>query len=430
MTHIKKKLNWLLVLIALACTPAANPAALHGVAHIGGHVGVGTLSPAIGSLPIPTGSQTNGIDSIYALPYYLTTDAGPVTVKFSNRALLGGGSGGGIGNSISVNIAPFTSDGTGLPTGNPLAGPWLAQTVPGNGTELNIGTFTPVRGADGKIVLVFSVPAGTAFAIGGGQSYGVSFNGTTTIFPLPGSWTGGTNPLAEYWISLSFQTSRRRIVVHGDSISQGAPGPGFEGSAWYQLGPKKDLAMLFSSAGGSGLTQRVNPGTYPELFTDWTIEGNDHFIECLVNSLAGGVAQFESKFTTFVNYLRTNGAVHIYSQTVAPQSAIPGVETVRTTVNAWLLANSLGLDGVVDIDLALRDPSAPTQLLPAYDVGDHLHWTAAGHNAAYAVIQPIVAPRLPPGWLSVDHRRPWRLPPLPRVPHTHRATFPERRPSA
>jgi lysophospholipase L1-like esterase len=35
---------------------------------------------------------------------------------------------------------------------------------------------------------------------------------------------------------------------------------------------------------------------------------------------------------------------------------------------------------VIDFDSVLRDPSKPTQLLPAYDSGDHLHPSDAGYQ--------------------------------------------------
>ena len=47
-------------------------------------------------------------------------------------------------------------------------------------------------------------------------------------------------------------------------------------------------------------------------------------------------------------------------------------EAARQKVNDWIRGSS-EFDGVVDIDAVLRDPSRPTQLLPAYDSGDHLH---------------------------------------------------------
>jgi len=40
--------------------------------------------------------------------------------------------------------------------------------------------------------------------------------------------------------------------------------------------------------------------------------------------------------------------------------------------------------------LALRDPSNPIQLLPAYDVGDGIHPNDAGHEALARVIAPLL----------------------------------------
>ncbi|WSY22790.1 hypothetical protein OG817_39345 [Kribbella sp. NBC_00889] len=39
---------------------------------------------------------------------------------------------------------------------------------------------------------------------------------------------------------------------------------------------------------------------------------------------------------------------------------------------------------MVDFDKAVRDPAAPTKMLPAYDVGDHLHPNADGFKAMAA----------------------------------------------
>ncbi len=56
----------------------------------------------------------------------------------------------------------------------------------------------------------------------------------------------------------------------------------------------------------------------------------------------------------------------------------PENEKVRQEVNAWI-RDSGEFDGVVDFDAAVRDPSHPTQLLPALDSGDHLHVNDAGN---------------------------------------------------
>jgi lysophospholipase L1-like esterase len=50
----------------------------------------------------------------------------------------------------------------------------------------------------------------------------------------------------------------------------------------------------------------------------------------------------------------------------------PEREAVRQKVNNWIRSSG-EFDGVVDLDAVLRDPAHPSQLLPAYDSGDHLH---------------------------------------------------------
>ena len=57
-------------------------------------------------------------------------------------------------------------------------------------------------------------------------------------------------------------------------------------------------------------------------------------------------------------------------------------------------------DAVVDFDQVARDPANPRNLLPAFDVGDHLHLNPAGYRAlANAVPIPLLRwTPLPPGF--------------------------------
>jgi lysophospholipase L1-like esterase len=75
-------------------------------------------------------------------------------------------------------------------------------------------------------------------------------------------------------------------------------------------------------------------------------------------------------------------------------SAFPGLvvafynserEAVRQKVNDWIRSGG-DFDGIVDFDAVVRDPNRPTQLLPAYDSGDHLHPNNAGCAAEGAAI--------------------------------------------
>ena len=55
----------------------------------------------------------------------------------------------------------------------------------------------------------------------------------------------------------------------------------------------------------------------------------------------------------------------------------PAVETTRKAVNAFI-RSSTAFDAICDFDAALRDPTDPHRMLPAYDSGDHLHPNSAG----------------------------------------------------
>ncbi|MDG4764628.1 SGNH/GDSL hydrolase family protein [Solwaraspora sp. WMMD406] len=58
----------------------------------------------------------------------------------------------------------------------------------------------------------------------------------------------------------------------------------------------------------------------------------------------------------------------------------PEKEATRQAVNAYL-RGSAEFDGLLDFDAVLRDPTQPSQLLPAYDSGDHIHPNDAGNQA-------------------------------------------------
>jgi lysophospholipase L1-like esterase len=71
-------------------------------------------------------------------------------------------------------------------------------------------------------------------------------------------------------------------------------------------------------------------------------------------------------------------------------------ETSRRTVNEWILT-SARFDAVHDFDRAVRDPSSPRRLLPAYDVGDHLHMNPAAYQTlADTVPTDLFHPGPPP----------------------------------
>ncbi len=76
----------------------------------------------------------------------------------------------------------------------------------------------------------------------------------------------------------------------------------------------------------------------------------------------------------------------IYGATLTPYEGTvfhgyyqPEGEAKREAVNSWIRAGDF--DAVIDFDAVVRDPDHPTRILPAYDVGDHLHPNDAGYRA-------------------------------------------------
>jgi lysophospholipase L1-like esterase len=77
----------------------------------------------------------------------------------------------------------------------------------------------------------------------------------------------------------------------------------------------------------------------------------------------------------------------IFGATLTPfeGTTIPGYfslqgEMKREAINEFVRTSGT-FDDVIDFDKVTRDPSHPTQLLPAYDSGDHLHPNDAGYKA-------------------------------------------------
>jgi lysophospholipase L1-like esterase len=98
--------------------------------------------------------------------------------------------------------------------------------------------------------------------------------------------------------------------------------------------------------------------------------------------------------------------IRVYGATITPFGGNTGYddpaglrEAARQEVNNWI-RTSHRFDAVIDFDNVARDPQNPRQILPAYDVGDHLHLNPLGYEALADSI-PVTLFRqqaLPPGY--------------------------------
>lgn len=74
-----------------------------------------------------------------------------------------------------------------------------------------------------------------------------------------------------------------------------------------------------------------------------------------------------------------------YEGYTVPGGWTPEKEASRQQVNTFL-RTSREFDGLIDFDKIMRDPAAPTRLLPAWDSGDHIHPNDAGYQAMAAAV--------------------------------------------
>jgi lysophospholipase L1-like esterase len=100
--------------------------------------------------------------------------------------------------------------------------------------------------------------------------------------------------------------------------------------------------------------------------------------------------QIVQGYRQLIEAAHTRG-VKIYGATLTPFKGafVPGTpfplyspenEIKRRQVNHWIRSSG-AFDAVIDFDRALRDPDAPSRLIPKYDSGDHVHANDDGYQA-------------------------------------------------
>jgi lysophospholipase L1-like esterase len=112
-----------------------------------------------------------------------------------------------------------------------------------------------------------------------------------------------------------------------------------------------------------------------------------------VNDIGGNVspnvaADLIAAYQQFIDKAHARG-VRVYGVPILPFGKSmydsPAHEAARQTVNQWIRTSGR-FDAVIDMDAAVRDPETPSNLLPAYDTGDHLHLNPAGYRKMAEVI--------------------------------------------
>ena len=168
--------------------------------------------------------------------------------------------------------------------------------------------------------------------------------------------------------------SGNRVELPGSNGSNGANGPPAVSRIGTDVLPQSGVTTVIWTEGLNDIAQSPN-ATAADLEAAYT--------QGIAALHAAGVRVLQGTLTP------TGSAV----LTIAPTYGSPTTEAVREQVNAWIRSSSPA-DGVIDFDAAVRNPSNPADLNPAYASGDGVHLNNAGYQAMANAIS-LATLRLP-----------------------------------
>jgi len=225
---------------------------------------------------------------------------------------------------------------------------------------------------------------------------------------------------ADHWYQISgidvlAPPGSASIVALGDSITDGHGATTNGNNRWtdvfaerLQASPStRFIGVLNQGIGGNHLlTDGLGPNALSRLDRDVLAQTGIRWLILFegVNDLGGLtrngevtsgehsrlVSRILSSYQQIVVRAHAHG-IRVIGATITPFAGSdyyhpgPAAEADRQIVNAWIRAPG-HFDAFIDFDKALRDPSDPSRLLPAYDCGDHLHPNPAGYKAMGEVV--------------------------------------------
>ncbi|MEV0282792.1 SGNH/GDSL hydrolase family protein [Kribbella sp. NPDC050820] len=307
-----------------------------------------------------------------------------------------------------VTLTPRGDDLAGTPTVQPaklvpvLFGGQPSVTIPAGAEWVS----DPVRVAvpdDTDLVISTYFPGPTGPLTQHPAGYATGFLATGDQTGGDGSQYQAISGMARYIIEGVDVRSRVRgsVVLFGDSITDGVVSP-IDQNLRYpdQLADRllaqpahRELGVLNAGISGNRLLNNAGTAgdsTLARFDRDVLGQAGVQTVVLLegINDIGGSRGAVEpaaliAVHRQFIERARQAG-LKVIGATLTPYEGAgyytPEGEADRQALNHWIRTSG-EYDAVVDLDKAVRDPGAPSKMLPAYDVGDHLHPNAEGFKA-------------------------------------------------
>ncbi len=202
-------------------------------------------------------------------------------------------------------------------------------------------------------------------------------------------------------VEVNASTKSRAIVTLGDSITDGLHSTADANQRWpnrlaerlrSQKGGSKVAVLNAGISGNRILHDTEGTNASARLDRDVLVQSGARYLIVLegINDIgfpgAPTGAEIIAGHRQIIDRAHAMG-LKVYGGTLTPfQAFLPGLyyssdgEAKRQAVNHWI-RTSKAYDAVIDFDKAIRDPSNPARIRPAYDSGDNLHPNDAGYQA-------------------------------------------------
>jgi lysophospholipase L1-like esterase len=209
------------------------------------------------------------------------------------------------------------------------------------------------------------------------------------------------------------ETASKGVVTLGDSITDGRGSTTDGNNRWPDNLARRfatnastaNVAVVNMGIGGNAIFGGLGPAAVSRFDRDvlsqsgvrWLIvfEGVNDIGGSRTSNSAALATNLINAYTQFADKAHARN-LRAYGATITPFGGSfyysTAHEATRQIVNNWFRTNKV-YDALIEFDAAVRDPVTLTNLLPAYDTGDHLHLNPAGYQTmANAIDLNLFAP--------------------------------------